>query len=84
MEIVLNTSGFGFSHTMNTSFNSDGVVSTDAIPTPVVSVGRARIQEHLDAIKEVFLSPGYDDSTMGYIVEDHIYAIQEILDADGL
>lgn len=84
MEITLNTSGFGFSHTMNTSFNLDGVVSTDAIPTPEVSVGRSRIQEHLDAIKEVFLSPGYDDQTMGYIVEDHIYAIQEILDADGL
>lgn len=82
MEITLNTSGFGFSHTMNTSFNPEGVVSTDAIPE--VSVGRSRIQEHLDAIKEVFLSPGYDDQTMGYIVEDHIYAIQEILDADGL
>lgn len=84
MEIVLNTSGFGFSHTMNTSFNPEGVVSTDAIPSPVVGDAITRIQQHLDAIKEVFLSPGYDDSTMGYIVEDHIYAIQEILDADGL
>ena len=84
MEIILNTSGFGLSHTMNTSVQYDGVVSTDAIPTPEVRTTKAHLQEHLNVIKEVFLSPGYDDSTMGYIVEDHIIAIQEILDADGL
>lgn len=84
MEIILNTSGFGLSHTMNTSVQYDGVVSTDAITTPEARPTKTRIQEHLDAIKKVFLAPGYDDYTMGYIVEDHIIAIQEILDADGL
>lgn len=37
------------------------------------------IQKHLDEIKLVFLSKEYDDDTMGWIVEDHIYAIEEIL-----
>lgn len=43
---------------------------------------REQIQKHLDEIKNVFLSREYDDDTMGWIVEDHIYAIQEILDLE--
>lgn len=43
---------------------------------------RDNIQKHLDEIKRVFLSRDYDDLTMGYIVEDHIYAIQAILDGE--
>lgn len=41
---------------------------------------RKEIQKHLDEIKKVFLSSEYDDLTMGWIVEDHIHAIQHILD----
>lgn len=37
------------------------------------------IQAHLNQIKEVFLTPDYDDYLHGYIVEDHIYAIEELL-----
>lgn len=40
------------------------------------------IQKHLNEIKKIFLSHEYDDLTMGYIVEDHIYAIQHILDKE--
>lgn len=40
------------------------------------------IQKHLDEIKLVFLSRDYDDNTMGWIVEDHIHAIQELLDKE--
>ena len=43
---------------------------------------REEIQKHLNEIKRVFLSHEYDDHTMGYIVEDHIYAIQEILNKE--
>lgn len=43
---------------------------------------RERIQKHLDEIKTIFLSHEYNDDTMGWIVEDHIYAIQRILDSD--
>ena len=43
---------------------------------------REEIQKHLDEIKNIFLSHEYDDSTMGWIVEDHIHAIQLILDLD--
>lgn len=43
---------------------------------------RKKIQKHLDEIKLVFLSRDYDDNTMGWIVEDHIHAIQDILDAE--
>lgn len=43
---------------------------------------REEIQKHLDEIKNIFLSHEYDDSTMGWVVEDHIHAIQLILDLD--
>jgi metal-dependent hydrolase (beta-lactamase superfamily II) len=43
---------------------------------------REQIQKHLDEIKNIFLSHEYDDHTMGWIVEDHIYAIQDILDLE--
>ena len=43
---------------------------------------REEIQKHLNEIKIVSLSRDYDDLTMGYIVEDHIYAIQAILDKE--
>lgn len=43
---------------------------------------REQIQKHLDQIKLIFLSHEYDDKTMGWIVEDHIYAIQSILDRE--
>ena len=36
-----------------------------------------KIQKHLNEIKKTFLVPGYDDKTAGYIVEDHIHAIQD-------
>ena len=83
MEINLNTTGFGFNYTFNTSWDAspEGMIFVEnetAQDSP-----KERIQEHLNAIKEVFLSPEYDDKTMGYIVEDHIIAIQDILDADG-
>lgn len=38
-----------------------------------------RIQEHLNRIKEVFLQPDYDDYLQGYIVEDHIHAIEDLI-----
>jgi hypothetical protein len=41
------------------------------------------IQKHLNEIKRVFLSDEYNDLTMGWIVEDHIYAIQAILDKEN-
>lgn len=36
-----------------------------------------KIQKHLNEIKKVFLVPDYDDQSSGWIVEDHIYAIQD-------
>lgn len=80
MEITLNTSGFGFHSTMDMSFDTPGVIKSELVQTPTAKM---QIQKHLDKIKEVFLSSDYDDDTMGYIVEDHIIAIQEILDANG-
>jgi hypothetical protein len=84
MEINLSTKGFGFPYNMAASFewthNDDGTISTSILADE--KSAKDRIQEHLDAIKEVFLSADYDDKTMGYIVEDHIIAIQGILDAD--
>lgn len=81
MEITLNTAGLGFSP-VNMNTDTTGVVSIEQKSTPKLAA-KERIQQHLNHIKEVFLSSEYDDSTMGYIVEDHIIAIQEILDADG-
>lgn len=43
---------------------------------------KKKIQEHLNEIKKIFLNHDYDDLTMGWIVEDHIYAIQELLDKE--
>jgi hypothetical protein len=83
MEINLNTSGFGLSYTLNTNWATvpEGLILVEDVPNQ--SSAKDRIQEHLNAIKEVFFSEEYDDKTMGYIVEDHIIAIQDILDADG-
>ncbi len=38
-----------------------------------------KIQSHLNSIKREFLIPGYDDNTAGWIVEDHIHAIQDVI-----
>lgn len=38
-----------------------------------------KVQHHLNRIKEVFLSPNFDDRRDGWIVEDHIYAIQHLI-----
>jgi hypothetical protein len=83
MEINLNTRGFGLNYTLNTNWDAtpEGMILVEDVPNQ--SSAKERIQEHLNAIKDVFLSPEYDDKTMGYIVEDHIIAIQDILDADG-
>lgn len=40
-----------------------------------------RIQNHLNHIKVVFLDPDYDDYLQGYIVEDHIHAIEDVINA---
>lgn len=82
MEININTSGFGLGYNMNASFSVDGAVTVPVEETNEDSP-RNRIQAHLDAIKDVFFAEDYDDKTMGYIIEDHIIAIQDILDADG-
>lgn len=85
MEINVNTNGFGFPYNLTTSFtwthNDDGTISSPILLDE--KPAKARIQEHLNAIKDVFFSEEYDDKTMGYMVEDHIIAIQGILDADG-
>ena len=38
-----------------------------------------KIQKHLNRIKKEFLVPGYDDNKSGWIVEDHIHAIQDVI-----
>jgi hypothetical protein len=79
MEINLNTSGIGLGYTMNSSFSINGTVSVPVEETPETTAIQ-QIQEHLNSIKEIFFAEDYDDKTMGFIIEDHIIAIQEILD----
>jgi len=82
MQININTKGFGLAdYTMNTSFSTEGTV-TVTTPEQETLSPLDEIQDYLNAIKEVFLSPEYDDETMGCIVEDYIIAIQEVLDAN--
>lgn len=38
-----------------------------------------KIQKHLNRIKKEFLVPDYDDNKSGWIVEDHIHAIQDVI-----
>lgn len=38
-----------------------------------------KIQTHLNRIKEVFLDEKFDDTKDGWIVEDHIHAIQDVI-----
>lgn len=84
MQININTKGFGLvDYTMNTSFSTEGTVTVTAPEAEQDTLSLLdEIQEYLSAIKEVFLSPEYDDETMGCIVEDYIIAIQEVLDAN--
>lgn len=39
----------------------------------------SKIQAHLNHIKSEFLVPDYDDKQSGWIVEDHIHAIQHVI-----
>jgi hypothetical protein len=86
MEININTRGFGLvDYTMNTSFSIDSagtVTVTTPEPEQETLSPLDEIQDYLNAIKEVFLSSEYDDKTMGFIIEDYIIAIQEVLDAN--
>jgi hypothetical protein len=84
MEINIKTSGFGLGdYTMNASFSMETGGTVSVTPTePETLDPLDQIQEHLNAIKEVFFSPEYDDKTMGFVIEDYIIAIQEILDAN--
>lgn len=41
-----------------------------------------RVQYHLNRIKEVFLNHDFDDHRDGWIVEDHIHAIQQLINDD--
>jgi hypothetical protein len=84
MQININTKGFGLvDYTMNTSFSTEGTVTvTTPEPEQETLSPLDEIQDYLSAIKEVFLSPEYDDETMGCIVEDYISLIQEVLDAN--
>jgi hypothetical protein len=86
MEINIKTSGFGLGdYSMNASFSTEtgGTLSVTASePDENTASALEQIQEHLNAMKEVFFSPDYDDKTMGFVVEDYIIAIQEILDAN--
>jgi hypothetical protein len=86
MEININTRGFGLvDYNMSASFSMEtgGTVSVTASePAENTASALEQIQEHLNAIKEVFFSPEYDDKTMGFVIEDYIIAIQEILDAN--
>jgi hypothetical protein len=86
MEINIKTSGFGLGdYTMNASFSMEpgGTVSvTPSEPEQETLSPLDEIQDYLNAIKEVFFSPEYDDKTMGFVIEDYIIAIQEVLDAN--
>lgn len=86
MEININTKGLGLvDYTMNASFSIDSAGTvTVTIPEPDQETMSPldEIQDYLNAIKEVFLSPEYDDKTMGFVIEDYIIAIQEVLDAN--
>lgn len=54
---------------------------TDTLNTEQVDALMARIQNDLNVIKKTFLVPNYDDKSYGWIVEDHIYSIQDALNA---
>jgi hypothetical protein len=85
MEVNINTKGGMYNLSVRGVFdwNTDGTLSVST-PEPAENTASAleQIQEHLNAMKEVFFSPDYDDKTMGFVVEDYIIAIQEILDAN--
>lgn len=42
-----------------------------------------KISRHIDEICKIYLTSTFDDEEHGYIVEDHLIAIKEILDEDS-
>lgn len=52
---------------------------TDTLSKEYVDGLMESVQKHLNTIKTTFLVPNYDDKASGWIVEDHIYAIQDVL-----
>lgn len=82
MEININTNSDLYNLNVRSVFgwNTNGTLAVKSTQETLSPLDE--IQKYLNAIKEVFLSSDYDDETMGCIVEDYIFAIQEVLDAN--
>lgn len=90
MEIVFNSNAslqdMSYTGPIDTSSHAVTINSNDIIGVNLTDINNPvnplkQIQEYLNVIKEVFLTNEYDDQLHGWIVEDHIQGIQEVLDA---
>jgi hypothetical protein len=82
MEININTNSDLYNLNVRSVFgwNTNGTLAVKSTQETLSPLDE--IQDYLNAIKEVFLSPDYDDDTRSFVIEDYIIAIQEVLDAN--